>query len=73
MTVIIWSKQHCPACEQAKSLLISKQISFEERKLGENWSREQLLASIPTARTVPQIIMNGEYIGGFNELKQALA
>jgi glutaredoxin len=31
-----------------------------------------LLEAIPTARTVPQIIMNGELIGGFTELKQKL-
>jgi glutaredoxin 3 len=42
---------------------------FEERMIGVNWTREQLLESIPQARTVPQIILNGEYIGGYDQLK----
>jgi glutaredoxin 3 len=53
----------------AKALLKSKEIVFEERMIGVNWTREQLLESIPQARTVPQIILNGEYIGGYDQLK----
>lgn len=73
MTTIVWSKYHCPFCDQAKALLERKGIDFEERKIGDGYTREDLLEAIPTARTVPQIIMNGEYIGGFTELKQRLA
>jgi glutaredoxin 3 len=53
----------------AKSLLKSKEIAFEERVIGLNWSREQLLEEIPQARTVPQIILNGELIGGYDQLR----
>jgi glutaredoxin 3 len=53
----------------AKSLLKSKEIVFEERIIGVNWSREQLLEEIPQARTMPQIILNGKYIGGHDQLK----
>jgi len=53
----------------AKSLLKSKEIFFEERVIGVNWSREQLLEALPQARTMPQIILNGEYIGGYEQLK----
>jgi glutaredoxin len=67
---IIWSKDHCPYCDQAKALLTSKQIAYEERKIGYGWSKEDLLSHIPTARTVPQIILNDIYIGGYTELKQ---
>jgi glutaredoxin 3 len=72
MTAIVWSKYHCPYCDQAKALLNSKGIKFEERKIGDGWTKEELIEAIPTARTVPQIIMNGELIGGFNELKKKL-
>jgi glutaredoxin len=72
MTTIVWSKYHCPYCYQAMELLNQKGIQFEERKIGDGWSKEELLEAIPTARTVPQIIMNGELIGGFTELKQKL-
>lgn len=70
--VIIWSKYNCPYCDQAKSLLSQKGIQFEERKIGDGWTREDLLESIPSARTVPQIVINGNNIGGFTELKKYL-
>jgi glutaredoxin 3 len=69
MTALVWSKDNCPYCDQAKSLLTQKGIAFEERKIGQGWTREQLLESVPTARTVPQIYLNGEYVGGYTELK----
>jgi glutaredoxin 3 len=72
MTAIVWSKDHCPYCDQAKALLTSKGIHFEEKKIGYGYTKEQLLEAVPTARTVPQIFMNGELVGGFTELKQKL-
>lgn len=70
METIVWSKHHCPYCDQAKALLKQKGIEFEERKIGEGWTKEDLLESVPTARTVPQIIMDKQLIGGFVELKK---
>ncbi len=55
-----------------KALLKSKGIQFEERKIGDGYTKEELLEAIPSARTVPQIILDGELIGGFTELKQKL-
>ena len=66
---IVWSKVTCPYCDMAKTLLKNKGIVFEERMIGVNWTREQLLESIPQARTVPQIILNGVLIGGYEQLK----
>jgi glutaredoxin 3 len=67
---IIWSKYHCPFCDQAKALLTQKGIPFEERKIGDGYTKEELLESVPTARTVPQIFIDGQLIGGFTELKK---
>jgi len=73
MKAIVWSKDHCPFCDQAKALLKMKSIEFEERKIdGVNWTKEQLLEAVPTARTVPQIILDDELVGGFTELKKKL-
>ena len=66
---IVWSKVQCPFCDMAKTLLKNKGIVFEERMIGVGWTREQLLESIPNARTVPQIILNGVLIGGYEQLK----
>lgn len=70
MRAIVWSKYNCPYCDQAKALLKSKNISFEERKIGDGFTKEELLEAVPNARTVPQIFLDGKLIGGFNELRQ---
>lgn len=72
MKAIVWSKYQCPYCDQAKALLTQKGITFEERKIGDGWTREDLLEAVPTARTVPQIFLNEELVGGFNELRNYL-
>ncbi len=72
MKAIVWSKYHCPYCDQAKALLKQKGIAFEERKIGDGYSKEDLLEAVPTARTVPQIFLNEQLIGGFTELKKYL-
>jgi glutaredoxin 3 len=63
---IVWSKYHCPYCDQAKALLKQKDIPFEERKIGDGWTKEELLEAIPTARTVPQIFI-GEQLKKYFE------
>ena len=70
MKVVVWSKYHCPYCDQAKALLTQKGIQFEERKIGDGFTKEELLEHIPSARTVPQIVINGDVIGGFTDLKK---
>ena len=72
MKAIVWSKYHCPYCDQAKALLTQKGIAFEEKKIGDGYSKEDLLEAVPTARTVPQIFLDGNLIGGFTELKKHL-
>ena len=72
MKAIVWSKYQCPYCDQAKALLKQKGIQFEERKIGDGWTREDLLEAVPSARTVPQIFLGEELIGGFTELKKHL-
>jgi glutaredoxin len=72
MKAVVWSKDHCPFCDQAKSLLKLKGIEFEEKKIGHGYTREQLLEAVPDARTVPQIFLDEQLIGGFTELKKHL-
>jgi glutaredoxin-related protein len=70
MKAIVWSKDNCTFCDQAKALLEQRNIAYEEKKIGHGYSREDLLESVPTARTVPQIFVNNNYIGGFTELRK---
>jgi glutaredoxin 3 len=72
MKATVWSKDACPFCVQAKALLESRGIEFEERNVNKDWTREQLLEAVPTARTLPQIFLDNNYIGGFTELRRHL-
>lgn len=72
MKAVVWSKYHCPFCDQAKALLEAKGIEYEEKKIGDGFSKEDLLEAVPNARTVPQIFLDGQLIGGFTELKSKL-
>ena len=69
-STIVWSKLMCPQCTSAKQLLKLNEISYEERLLGDGWSKEQLLEAVPNARTVPQIILKGKLIGGYDQLRE---
>ena len=72
MKAIVWSKDQCPYCDQAKALLKSRNIEFEERNIMHGWTREQLLEAVPNARTVPQIFLDDQLVGGFTELRTKL-
>lgn len=72
MKAIIYTKDHCPYCEMAKALLKSRNIHYEERKIGQGYTREQLLEVVPGARTVPQIFLDNDLVGGFNDLQKYL-
>lgn len=73
MKAVVWSKYNCPFCDQAKALLTQKGIQFEEKKIGDGYTKEDLLEAVPTARTVPQIFLDEQHIGGFTELKSFFA
>ena len=64
----IWTKPNCTYCTQAKNLFERKNISYEEKIIGDGVTVEQLKELVPSARTVPQIWLNDNYIGGFQEL-----
>jgi len=70
MNAIVWSKPNCPYCEQAKALLNKKGVVYEERRIGDGYTREQLLEVVPTARTVPQVFLDDQLIGGYTELER---
>jgi glutaredoxin 3 len=54
----------------AKELLTDLNLKFEERNISQgSWTKEQLLEAAPDSKTVPQIWLQGKYIGGFDELR----
>jgi len=85
MRAEVYSKDQCPNCIEALALLRSFNAQTKIYKVVEHVNtrdisidyeqvtRDKLFTRIPTARSVPQIFLNDEYIGGLRELKQKLA
>jgi glutaredoxin 3 len=69
----VYSKDNCPYCVKAKNLLKARGIDFTEIKIGVDITRDEFLATFPNARTVPQIILEGEHVGGYDNLAVKLA
>ena len=66
--VEIWGKENCGYCTAAKSLAESKGLSYTYKQMGVDFTRDEVFEQFPNARTFPQIKVNNEPIGGYNEL-----
>ena len=67
--VIMYTTQVCPYCVRAKALLRSKGVDFEEIDVGRDPRlREEAMRLSGGRRTVPQIFIDGQSIGGYDEL-----
>jgi len=67
--VEIYSTLFCPYCARAKSLLERKGVSYINIDIIEDTSkRDEMLARSGGRTSVPQIFIDGEHIGGFDDL-----
>ncbi len=64
----VFSKTTCPACVAAKELLKSKGASYEEVVLDDKPEELRALIEKTGMKTVPQIFINNELIGGCSDL-----
>jgi len=69
--VKIYSKENCVFCVKAKAVL--EKHKPEVLMLDEDYNRDQFFEIFPTAKTFPQIIINGDKIGGYHELERWMA
>ncbi|HWK47132.1 MAG TPA: glutaredoxin 3 [Stellaceae bacterium] len=68
-TVEIYSTMFCPYCARAKSLLAKKGAEFVNIDIMEQPKRRDEMVQRSGGRTsVPQIFINGEHIGGSDDL-----
>lgn len=72
MKIEIYTKDNCGYCVAAKSLLDSKKMEYVTYNMPEQISLEDLKEKFPHARTFPVIVINGEWIGGFDQLQQVI-
>ena len=69
--ITVYSKPNCPYCEKAKYLLKSLGLQYEERVVTKDLSVEELYKVLDKqVRTIPQIVIDKNHIGGYNELKE---
>ena len=71
-SISIITKPGCPHCKQAKSLLVEKDMPFEEIVLGQQGVSTISLAAISGRASVPQVFIDGKHVGGAHELTQHL-
>jgi len=67
-TVIIYTTGYCPYCFRAKQLLDSKQVSYQEIRVDDDHAKREEMVNKSGRRTVPQIFIDGQHIGGCDDL-----
>ena len=72
LDVTIFSRGGCPHCARAKAMLRDAGIDFEALELNNEFS-DRTLRAVSGATTVPQVFVNGELIGGADQLESWLA
>ena len=72
--ITVYSKPNCTYCEKAKYLLKSLGLEYEEKIVTKDLSIDELYKALgKQVRTIPQIVIDGKHIGGYNELKEYFA
>ncbi len=66
--VEIYSKEWCPFCAKAKALLAAKGLEYVEVDVTSDFEREREMVERSQRRTVPQIFINEDSIGGYDDL-----
>ncbi len=74
----VYSKNNCTYCQKAKQLLQQSGEQYEVLTLGADYDREWLIDHIHTnyniiPRTMPVILCDGEYVGGYTDLLAELS
>jgi glutaredoxin 3 len=70
-SVILYTTDNCSKCVGAKMLLSRREIPFEEINLAKDPDGRAKLSELTGMYTFPQIVIDGETLGGFDELRAA--
>ena len=72
MKAEIYTKDGCYYCDLAKNLFGMHKIKYTEKNIGQEHYRDELKEAKPSAKTVPQIWIDGKYVGGYDELNSLI-
>ena len=67
--VVIYTTNYCPYCFRAKALLRSKDVEFEEINVTDDSDRRAEMERLSGRRTVPQILVDDQPIGGYDDAR----
>ena len=74
MNIVIYSKDNCSFCDkavrQAQQMVQESSNKYVVYKLGVDFEMEDMMNLFPSARTFPQIVVDGKNIGGYTEFSQ---
>lgn len=65
----IFTKATCPYCHRAKALLNSKGAAFDEIAIDGDTQKREVMIERSGRTTVPQVFINGQHIGGCDDLQ----
>jgi glutaredoxin 3 len=68
MSITVYTTDACPYCTSAKTLLAKRAIQYEEVNLARDPDGRAKLTELTGMITFPQIVIDGETLGGFQEL-----
>jgi glutaredoxin 3 len=66
--VVVYRIPTCGYCFRVKHLLESKGVPFREVDVSRDQDKRQWLMEVTRQRTVPQVFINGQSVGGFDDL-----
>jgi glutaredoxin 3 len=69
--ITVYTTDPCPYCARVKGLLRSRGLEFSEVNLSKDPDGRMELASRTGMMTFPQVIVEGQLVGGFNETRAA--
>ena len=69
-STIVYTKHNCPYCQLAKEELKLRGIQYDEINLEEIGKTAREVTGRKGVKTVPQIYLHGEYVGGYDELME---
>ncbi len=66
--VKIYTTSYCPYCTRAKEFLKARGVTFQEVDVSGDHDARMRLVEITRMRTVPQIFINDQPIGGYDDM-----
>lgn len=66
--IVIYGNEECAYCAAARMLFTKKRLAFEDIRISGDDERRKEMERLSGSQSVPQIFVNDELVGGFDEL-----